>query len=745
MPDQSFRRLLPAPKSGLPPVSRVLPPTSKKRSEALTKVACERCRFKKKRCDGKRPKCTSCVDLDVDCKYESIDEKETPVMALKRGNQDLKRENEELKSENEQIKRDLEALRALFPRSFFAQHDSLSPEAKALAFKEFRFATDPNVALRSVIPSGPAPQQFVPQLRTNYEFQLHRDYPVAYPLLGQGQRFASPESTDSRPSKRSRITDVSDSESSSPEPSSIFSHGSVAGSSSGDATNESMLLRSSISSVFPAEPVQSPIQTDPRLLNLDIEYWTVVSIPSDHAAKAITLYLETDHAMLGLFDTELFIHDLTHYQHRFCSPLLVCALLAFACQAYATYHPSASGWSHELEAEAGRLWRADREDSLTTVAALAFLIQSVGCNGNGALDVEYINETAAMARRLKLFGTSDASTSEDLKDLSEEDARGKAKVAWGVFCTLSMVAQFFLPATTEYPPNLPIPGKDVKGLQNESAPRSHGNDAPSGTSSRRKRVAASPFSETFAAFCELWVISSRLTWYYQHEGPGRASRAFAIEKYYKLLTWAANLPESLVRSKHSPSYVLNLHMWFHGTVLYLFRPFIPIDKQHGFKSWTPSAAQVPAIFAASLEQLKDLVDVYMSLPSRTNSILWHTALMHVANAAAIVSSDPEWRHHFLKCIFAYLGLYRSFTVAGVIAKGLVAMAVKRGALDNTEGRYLLQELKATKNQRALETATGFFVTDFDLAVIDPKAATANTLIREFDDLSLLDEFTVGVV
>ncbi|KAL0932031.1 C6 transcription factor [Colletotrichum truncatum] len=741
MPDQnqSFRRLLPAPKAAIPALSRLAQPPARKRP-AVTKVACNACRSRKKACDGKRPSCSSCVELSSPCIYISVDEKETPVMALKR-------ENQALKKENETKKRQIEAL--------LARLNSMSSEARSQTIKGINFLTDPNVALRTTRPSEPNPLEFLPRLHTNVEFELMRKYPAAYPLLRDMPQPANPESEDFRPSKMRRITEMTDSESSSPEPSATPANLTRTGSSSYGAPNEQALLRPISSSYFDfsTQNVHPPVRADPRLKDLDITYWTAVSIPSDVAAQVISLYLETDHAILGLFDPDLFIHDLIHFEHRFCSPLLVSALLSFACQAYATYHSAASGWSHELQAEADRLWRADKEDSLTSIAALAFLVQSAGCNGDGELDVQYIKDTVAMAKRMKLFGTPDTCTATDLNNLTEEDARAKVQAAWGVFGTLCLAAQFYLPATTEYPPTLPIPGRGSKvggwkTSENTNTSRSSSPEAfltPEPSPSRRKREQLTPASETFAALCELWAIASRITWYYQHDtGPGRASQGFALGKYHKLLAWAANLPESMTRSKHSPGHVLFCHMCFHGTVLYLFRPLIPTDMQHGIKSWSPSAPPFPSIFAASLEQLKDLVDVYMTLPSGRNSIFWHTALMHVANAAANDTSDPEWRHYFLKCIYAYLGLYRSFAVAGVIAKGLLAMAVKRGALGTAEGYALLQELKATKNQRQLEAATGLFVTDLDLAVTDREAARVDRLIEEFEELTLLEEFTVGV-
>ncbi|TDZ65053.1 hypothetical protein CTRI78_v003792 [Colletotrichum trifolii] len=705
MPDQNLRRLLPAPQASQPIPSR-LPPASSRRRNTNTKVACNACRSKKKACDGRRPICGTCAELDIQCVYISVDEKETPVMALKRENQALK--------------------------TLLTQLKTMPPEVVSQTLKGLNFAVDPNAGIRSVRPSGwKDPRDFIPHLHSNVEFELMRRHPAAYPLVTKTSRVRSPESTDPRPSKMARITEVSDSASSSPEPS-VGPSDIMTGYPRTDASGSSVRFRLSAPDTYDAANISMsyPIYTDPRLKDLDIGFWTAVPVPNEEAVKIISLYLETDHA------------------------ILVSAMLSFACQAFATYNPLAHSWSQQLQDEAHNIWHADKEDSLTTVAALAFMVQSVGCNGDGELDIQYIQDTAAMAKRLKLFGCPDACTLVDLSLLSEDEATATSQVAWGVFSTLSMVAQFYLPATTEYPPALPIPGKG--GLSKPEA--SDDNAQPtrdvgletlksdSTARSRRKRDDSTPASETFAAFCDLWVISSGITWFYQQNngGAGRVAPAFALTKYNKLLSWAANLSDGMVRREDSPRHVLICHMWFHGTILYLFRPLIPTDKQHGITSWSPSAPAMPAIFAASLEQLKDLVEVYMLDPTVPNTIFWHTALMHVANAAANDTSDLEWRYYFFKCMTGYWGLYRSFTVAGVIARGLLAMAVRKGALGTAEGYEIVQELRAKKSRKLLDGATGLFASDLDLAVTDREAARTDRLIKKFEELTVLEEFTVGI-
>jgi hypothetical protein len=74
-----------------------------------------------------------------------------------------------------------------------------------------------------------------------------------------------------------------------------------------------------------------PALCDPRLEHLRISYWTSVPIGNTLASQAISLYLETDHPLLGLFEPSLFISDLVDQQDNFCSPVLVNALLYWAC------------------------------------------------------------------------------------------------------------------------------------------------------------------------------------------------------------------------------------------------------------------------------------------------------------------------------------------------------------------------------------------------------------------------------
>lgn len=82
---------------------------------------------------------------------------------------------------------------------------------------------------------------------------------------------------------------------------------------------------------FVASSQPSSKWCDPRLGQICIGYWTRVVVSNDFAAGAISTYLETDHALLGFFDAELFLSDLIEQRLDYCSPFLVSSLLCLAC------------------------------------------------------------------------------------------------------------------------------------------------------------------------------------------------------------------------------------------------------------------------------------------------------------------------------------------------------------------------------------------------------------------------------
>lgn len=205
-------------------------------------------------------------------------------------------------------------------------------------------------------------------------------------------------------------------------------------------------------------PQSSPIDTcqpvpsyfDSRLANLkEVGFWTGVAVTDAFAAGAISLYLQTDWPVFGLFEPSLFIHDFIERKFDHCSQFLVNSILAVASvspsvrdlavttehfqQGYASEDSQAYSLSYEFEKEALRLWRIERQgtDSIVLLTAIIHLTMSLTSHGRHE-DRSHVADAAhSMAKRMKLFGVADPLRETPL--LPEEVRRATAWTAWGSF------------------------------------------------------------------------------------------------------------------------------------------------------------------------------------------------------------------------------------------------------------------------------------------------------------------------
>lgn len=124
--------------------------------------------------------------------------------------------------------------------------------------------------------------------------------------------------------------------------------------------------------------IKRPISTlhpcDKRLEELKLSFWTSVSISDNVAAKVISLYLEMDHPLLGTFNPDLFVDDLTNCRLGHCSPLLVSAIMYWGYQMYSGYDPSIKEYIPQFCEEVERRWTDEKAtDSLLNLASTQLL------------------------------------------------------------------------------------------------------------------------------------------------------------------------------------------------------------------------------------------------------------------------------------------------------------------------------------------------------------------------------------
>jgi hypothetical protein len=197
---------------------------------------------------------------------------------------------------------------------------------------------------------------------------------------------------------------------------------------------------------------------------MEIGAWTAVPVTNSFAASIISLYLETDHPLLGFFDADLFLDALVSKERYFCSKLLVNALLSWASvsisrqphgeiemvarvlsviyqHAYSVFEPEAAGLGLLFYGEASRHWQTEKAtNTLTATAAAQFLSLVATCYGKDEEAVEYVKAGIEMGERMGLFGVHlEAASASKWLDDHQDWVRAASHTAWGIFCWVTYV------------------------------------------------------------------------------------------------------------------------------------------------------------------------------------------------------------------------------------------------------------------------------------------------------------------
>ncbi|KAM0267911.1 hypothetical protein ACHAPA_005509 [Fusarium lateritium] len=451
-----------------------------------------------------------------------------------------------------------------------------------------------------------------------------------------------------------------------------------------------------------------------RLSHKSIRRWTRISISDQHAAKAISLYLKMNQPWWSFFDTDLFLDDFASGKTDFCSQLLVNALLAWSTQSYAHYEPMVASLSKKFLDEALLIYNRERDvDRLTTVAATSIMSMTFTTLGRDKACSCIQYESACMAMRLGLYaGPGDSSRSP--MDLGNEKVRRAASAtAWGSFnFQMVMSMSYHQEPLPKRPPMFPIPG-EVRG--SVSVP-----DTPCPES-------------TYIFVCRFWLVAFEMNYLYYSQKA--ASVMVAINLYHKLLAWAQTLPAGVRRDEHSPDHVLNLHIWFHTTVIDLFRPFSAQKPQPELSVLGAVRTTPASLIAASIQQLKRLVYQYRSnFESAKYSIIWQSGMLYLVNHILRDLSNNEAQFYFLLCIRGYQYLARYMPFVSGIMKSIFAIALQQGIVLKEDTRRLLREVQSENH-----SSHGFFSAypvDLAAASNDLPGSSLEKLVEYFEGLEV---------
>ncbi|KAH8662132.1 hypothetical protein BX600DRAFT_312268 [Xylariales sp. PMI_506] len=482
---------------------------------------------------------------------------------------------------------------------------------------------------------------------------------------------------------------------------------------------------------------------DERLNSLKVQFWTTVPVSSTFAAKILSLYLKTDHPLLGTFDADLFVHDLVNQQQRYCSSFLVNCVLYWGCQMYSAIDKTANDYAYRFCDEAERLWEVEkRSDSILNMAGIQMLSLAYIGHGKDHYVLQYLSAAVQMGKRLGLLGVDRSTATRELSKIPEGLHQAHAFAAWGIFNWTVLMSIFYQQPGLEYPkfpPMLPIPG--ASDAENSYTPSA-------GAIFQLRNELPQYMGNTFTALCGFWRIMHEVSLEYYSNGQDLISDRIKIEfaemKYREILAWAETLPQSLARRPNCPHHVLTFHMWLHSAILDIFRPFIKLDdyKQLRLRTFSAVACSPDMAYRASVKQLKHLIVQYRSnYESSLYTILWHTALTYVANAVIVDPEDTQWRLYFLLCLYGYEALRRPFRISEAIGRGLLTMSLRYRDVNSEDARRILEQLKDRGLNHVKGDIRATFMGDLGLAMTNPMEAKVESLANDFDDMALFREFT----
>ncbi|KAI1259243.1 hypothetical protein F5Y18DRAFT_314482 [Xylariaceae sp. FL1019] len=493
-----------------------------------------------------------------------------------------------------------------------------------------------------------------------------------------------------------------------------------------------------------AAPHKPHAQSDPliklcdeRLRTLPIDFWTDLDISRDLAANVLSLYITTDHPLLGLFNAQLLIDDLVEPRTKFCSRFLFHAIMYLGCQMYCAFDQTVMPLSSFFGAEAERLWVSESDSYLKMAGGILLSISLMGQGKDHAV-LKYAMDSMDIGHRLDLFATDLNSIPTQYDSVSPEDERSAmCFAAWGTFNWNVMVSVFYRQPgsrTPKLPPSLPIP---LERFSDTHAAGAGQADVPENL-----------LGTIFPLLCHFWRLVHKVNWIYYtvENSPPIYLRAILAEYAFReLIAWVETVPILLVRREPGAHYTTVFHIWLHAAILDMFKPFVndPVLRARRLQTFTAGDSTPDILCKASLEQLKRLVIKYRTRHiESTYSILWHTGLIYLANGVLSLG-DPDWHLYLLLCIYAYERLNRPYRIAEVVTQGLLAVALRDTDMTSNEAKQLMLELREHGLERVKGDLRGqlraTFMVDLDLALANPEAAMAENLANNFEELAIFQD------
>ncbi|OAA55085.1 Transcription factor [Cordyceps fumosorosea ARSEF 2679] len=604
----------------------------------VTPNACTECRKKRAKCDGSKP-CGRCRAQKVDCVYE---------IPVRQSKENLRSEIEQLRQRQRSSDQVFSALvrsnlwedvlgRLRDGHSVDSISDWLGSNlaseidpvgSRSSAFPQHQ-AGDTGMATsdaprRSIIPAtdygqgaqGLASMSLSPS-------QSHAPY-HGHPRQSSPWQFAAHEHAAAKSTRSDSLADARSmaSELHGPPQTRV---GYWAETMESDASHESQLPR-----FRGLEQVLSPL-SDPEMQRNSSGTWTGITSDVNLVHHLLALYFCWEYPTFASLSKEHFLRDFQDGRHRYCSPILVNALLALGCR-FSTQpktrefpnDPYTSG-DHFFK-EALRLLNAESDQhSLTVIQALGIMsIREASC-GRDSESWYYSGQSIKLAIEMGLHLSPERGEPDELAVQSA--------TFWGAFALdhAWSLATGSLPQSSCFA-RLPMkPGiiADIESslwvpYTDDGAPLQRSCEQPSNVRS------------VYKCFCELSELVHQSL--YMLHSPGKPLTARELlDVYTQYLNWYDRIPGSLRLGHNFTPAVLFAHMYYHFAILLLFRPLIKLHI-------VGSKVSPRDVCSQAADAIQNLLKSYSQLytlrrtPSFVPYFVLTSTIMHLAIGATRLSS-----------------------------------------------------------------------------------------------------------
>ncbi|ORY08948.1 fungal-specific transcription factor domain-domain-containing protein [Clohesyomyces aquaticus] len=301
--------------------------------------------------------------------------------------------------------------------------------------------------------------------------------------------------------------------------------------------------------------------------------WSTVTQDIYFVNRLLELYFLWSHPFYVVFSHEAFYQDFRSGRHKYCSPLLVNAILAYAChfsdesQARVDPDDPRTAGDHFF-AEARRLLFENEEPSLTTTQALCVMALREPSAGRDSSGFMYMGRCMRMCVELGLH----------LKDsippnLTESEIEVRKVTFWGCFVVdtawsvcIGRITQLPRAAITLDKPMLLEPNH--AGYYDKSGQSING------------QVTTRLFIQESSVLAGL-VNDNNFMFFAPRD---RFTDRRLLQTHRNYQNWYQNLPSVLhlpdnVHVRPQP-HILILHMYYHTIILHLFRPLLKVNLIH---------------------------------------------------------------------------------------------------------------------------------------------------------------------